>query len=109
HGQPMLFGKDKKKGLRLNGLKLEVVTIGENGVTEKDILVHDAHEPDSTLHMMLVRLKPPVFPMVLGVIREVKAPAYSERLEAEIQLSAQKSKYKNMDDLLNSGETWEIK
>ena len=39
HGKPMLFGPDNQKGLRLSGLKLEVVTIGENGVTEKDIVV----------------------------------------------------------------------
>ena len=42
HGKPMIFGKERDKGLVLNGLKLEVVTIGENGVTESDILVHDA-------------------------------------------------------------------
>lgn len=109
HGKPMLFGKDNQKGLRLKGLKLEVVTLGEDGITEKDILVHDAHDSDSTLHMMLVRLKPPQFPMVLGVIREVEAPAYSARLEEEINLSSKKSNYANMDDLLNSGETWEVK
>jgi 2-oxoglutarate ferredoxin oxidoreductase subunit beta len=109
HGKPMLFGKDNQKGLKLNGLKLEVVTLGENGISEKDILVHDAHEPDSTLHMMLVRLKPPEFPMVLGVIREVAAPAYSEKMAEEIVLSSKKSNYACMDDLLNSGETWEVK
>lgn len=109
HGQPMLFGKEKQKGLRLNGLKLEIVTLGENGITEKDILVHDAHEPDATLHMMLIRLKPPEFPMVLGVIREVSAPAYTQRLEEEEKQSRQKSNYTCVDDLLNSGETWEIK
>ncbi|RMG26645.1 MAG: 2-oxoacid:ferredoxin oxidoreductase subunit beta, partial [Bacteroidetes bacterium] len=49
HGQPMIFGKEKNKGIRLNGLKLEVVTLGENGITEDDILVHDAHEPDPVL------------------------------------------------------------
>ncbi len=109
HGQPLLFGKDKQKGLRLNGLKLEVVKLGENGVSEKDILVHDAHEEDSTLHMMLVRMKPPAFPVALGVIREMKAPSYADRLAEELAQSAQKSKNKNMDDLLNSGETWEVK
>lgn len=109
HGKPMLFGKDKEKGLRLNGLKLEVVTLGENGISEKDILVHDAHTEDSTLHLMLVRLAPPNFPMVLGVIREVAAPSYTERLKEEILRSTERSKYKNMDDLLSSGETWEVK
>ena len=41
HGKPMIFGKDRNKGIRLDGLQPEVVTIGENGVTEADLLVHD--------------------------------------------------------------------
>ena len=47
HGKPMIFGKDRDKGIRLNGLHPEVVTLGENGVTEADLLVHDeqAEEP----------------------------------------------------------------
>ena len=43
HGKPMIFGKDRDKGIRLDGLHPEVVTIGENGVTEADLLVHDEH------------------------------------------------------------------
>lgn len=109
HGQPMLFGKDKKKGIRLNGFTPEVVTIGENGITEKDILVHDAHREEPSLHMMLVRLAPPEFPVALGVIREVKAKPYHELLEEELQRNNQRSKYHTMEELLNSGETWEIK
>ena len=42
HGQPMIFGKENDKGLILEGLKLKVVNLGENGITEKNILVHDA-------------------------------------------------------------------
>lgn len=40
----MIFGKDGNKGIVLDGLKLKVVTIGEDGYTLDDILVHDAHE-----------------------------------------------------------------
>ena len=36
HGKPMIFGKDRDKGIRLNGLHPEVVTIGQNGVTEAE-------------------------------------------------------------------------
>ena len=54
-GKPLLFGKDDKKGLRFDPqtAELEVVTIGENGVTEKDILVHDAKREDPTIAFML--------------------------------------------------------
>ena len=108
HGKPMLFGKDNHKGIRLNGFKLEVVVIGQNGVSEKDILVHDAHTDDPTLHLMLIRMTTPLFPVALGVIREVKAPAYSDRLKLEQEICKERAKYHTMDELLNSGETWTI-
>ncbi|GIV36095.1 MAG: 2-oxoglutarate ferredoxin oxidoreductase subunit beta [Cyclobacteriaceae bacterium] len=109
HGQPMLFGKDRKKGIRLNGLKLEVVTIGENGVTESDILVHDAHSEDPTLHLMLARMAPPHYPMALGVIRQVRAKTFDEAVAEEAERVKQVARYNSVDELLNSGETWEIK
>jgi len=108
HGKPMLFGVEKDKGIRLNGLKLEAVTIGENGITEDDILVHDAHDPDTTLHTMLVKMSLPEFPMALGVIREVEAPTYDAMIGEQIEQSKKSAKIKNMDDLLNSGSTWEV-
>jgi len=109
HGQPMLFGKEKEKGIRLNGFKLEVVTLGENGVTESDILVHDANEPDTTIHNMLIKLSPPHFPVALGIIRSVAAPTYDELVEQQYQDSKAKAKYNNVQELLRSGNTWEVK
>jgi len=109
HGKPMLFGENNNKGIRLNGLKLEVVTVGENGITESDILVHDAHNEDPTLHLMLARMSPPNFPMVLGVIREVEATTYGELVETQYEQSVKKARFKSMDDLLHSGDTWEVK
>ncbi len=106
HGKPMIFGKNKDKGIVLNGLKLEVVTIGENGVTQEDILVHDAKEKDPTLHQMLIRCK---YPLATGIIRSVEEPSFEDR---EAQLTAQvkaNSKFKDVDDLLFSGETYEVK
>ena len=78
-GKPMIFGKNKDKGLVLNGLKLEVVTIGENGITEQDILVHNAKEKDPTMHQMLVRLE---YPLVTGIIRSFDDVTLEEREDA---------------------------
>lgn len=105
HGKPMIFGKEGNKGLILNGFKLKVVTIGENGVSESDILIHDAHEEDSTLHMMLIRLK---MPIVTGVIRAVKEETYEMRLKKQVEEVCATSKFQSVDDLFLSGETWEI-
>ena len=106
HGKPMLFGKDQDKGLVLNGLKLEVVTLGENGITEKDILVHDAECEDPTMHQMLVRLK---YPMVTGVIRSYKDITLEERKAAQTNAVKSNSKFEKADDLFFSGDVYEVK
>jgi len=109
HGQPMIFGKESNKGIRLNGLELEVVTIGENGVSEADLLVHDAHTQSPVLHTMLVRMKFPEFPVAMGVIRDVEAPVYNDELEAQIADAIHKSKFQSLDELFQSGNTFEVK
>jgi len=108
HGKPMVFGKEKNKGIILNGFELEIVTLGENGVSEGDILVHDAHKEDNTFHLMLVKMKPPKHPMALGVVRAVKAVTFDELVTSQIKEGSRKTKIKNMDDLLCSGNTWEV-
>lgn len=106
----MIFGKNKDKGLRFDKSgKLEVVEIGKNGVTVDDILVHDAHNPNPFLHWMLVNMKAPEFPVALGVIREVEAHTYDEALDEQIEQVKKISDIHCMDDLLNSGDTWEVK
>lgn len=109
HGKPMIFGKEKNKGLVLEGLKLKVVTIGENGVTADDILVHDAKESDPYLHMMLIKMGLPDFPVAFGVIRAVEAPTYEDEVAKQVAEVKAKSKIKSMNDLLYSGSTWEVK
>ncbi len=106
HGKPMIFGKNKDKGLVLNRLKLEVVTLGENGITEADILVHDAKEQDPTLHQMLVRLE---YPLVTGIIRSFDDVTLEEREDALTAKVKAGSNFTKTDDLFFSGETYEIK
>lgn len=105
HGKPMIFGKNKDLGLVLNGLKLEVVTIGENGIEEKDILVHNAHDEDPTLHQMLVRLE---YPLVTGIIRSFDDITLEEREDALTTEVKSKSSFTKVDDLLFSSETYEV-
>ena len=108
HGKPMLFGKEKQKGIRLNGLKLETVEIGKNGITPEDILVHDAHNPDPALHMMLVRMALPELPVAMGIVREVKQPTYDDLMEEQIASQKEVSPIQSVDDLLNSGDVFYI-
>ncbi len=107
-GKPMLFGKNKEKGIVLDGTRLKVVKLGENGITEKDILVHDPTTEDAGIHMMLASMAPPEFPAALGVIRAVKSETLEDAVWNSVEHEKQVSPYKNVDDLLNSGNTWEI-
>jgi len=105
HGKPMIFGKNRDKGLILNKLKLEVVTIGENGITEADILVHDAKEKDPTLHQMLVRLE---YPVATGIIRSYEDVTLEEREDALTKQVKANSKFSKTNDLFYSGEIYMV-
>lgn len=108
HGQPMIFGKEKDKGLILEGLRLKVVKIGEDGITEDKLLVHDAQESNPGIQYMLANMKYPLYPVALGVIRAVPSYTYEEAVVEQINRIKEKSPIKCMDDLLRSGSTWEI-
>ncbi|MBL4593166.1 MAG: 2-oxoacid:ferredoxin oxidoreductase subunit beta, partial [Flavobacteriales bacterium] len=109
HGKPMIFGADQNKGIVLNGFKLEVVTIGENGITEEAILVHDAYCKDNTLHNMLTNMSvQDDYPVAFGIIRQVKGTSFDENVWKQINEEKDKAKFNSVDELMNSGVTWEI-
>ncbi len=108
HGERMIFGKEKNMGLVLDGLKLNVVKIGENGITENDILLHDAEEANPGIHIMLAHMRYPDYPLALGIIRSVPDKTYEAAVEEQIGFVKENSRIKCMDDLLNSGNTWEV-
>jgi 2-oxoglutarate ferredoxin oxidoreductase subunit beta len=107
HGERMIFGKARNKGLRLNTqtFALEVVTIGENGVTEADVLVHD--EKNRVLAGLLVALRPPQFPEVLGVIYCDPATSYETAVAAQ-EATARAKGPGDLDKLMRSGNTWQV-
>jgi 2-oxoglutarate ferredoxin oxidoreductase subunit beta len=108
HGKPVVFGKEKNKGIVLKGTSLEVATIGEQGITVDDLLVHNQYDPDPGIHMMLARMMPPEFPVALGIIRSVAAETFETTMMESIQHEKEHSKIKTVDDMLNSGNTWTI-
>ena len=108
HGKPMIFGKERNKGLMLEGWDLKVVTIGENGITENDILVHDATTEDPSLHIKLAKMDGPDMPIAMGVIRAVPCESYDTGVKKQIEEVQSKSKIKNFDELLESLEHWDM-
>ncbi len=109
HGQPMVFGKDKDKGLILDHGKLKVVKIGEDGITVDKLLVHDAHCEDTSIQAQLINMKYPDFPVALGVIRDVAEPTYDDRVRDQLAEVKAKSPITCVDELLRSGSTWTVK
>lgn len=109
HGEKMVFGKDSNRGLVFENMRLKAVTIGEDGYTLDNILTHDAECEDTTLHSMLAAMKYPELPVALGVIRSYADDlVYDEALTQQVADVQSHAKIKCMDDLLNSGETWEL-
>ncbi len=109
HGKPMIFGKDRDKGLMMQCDKMEVVTIGKDGVTEDDLIVHNAKDEDDTNHYRLVRMELPEFPVAMGVIRAIDSTVYESEMFDQVQHAIKETKIKTMDDLLHSGNVFESK
>ncbi|GAB1412052.1 MAG: 2-oxoacid:ferredoxin oxidoreductase subunit beta [Burkholderiales bacterium] len=109
HGKPLVFGKNKDKGIRLRGLEPEVVTLGENGVSAADLVVHDEAAEHGGLAFFLSQFDAPKFPVPLGVFRAVSQPSYevmNERLHADARERRGRG---DLAALFNSGDTWTIK
>ena len=97
HGHPLIYGKDRHRGLRLNPakLRLEGFMIGEDGA-DGDVLVHD--ETNSTLALMLATMAPPL-PTALGVIH--RRPA--ECFDRAFWNSKSQSRRRKVESLLHQG------
>jgi len=104
----MIYGANNDKGIVLDGLKLKSVTIGQDGYTLDDVLVHDAHCKDNTLHMMLAMMSGDM-PVALGIIRDVETPTYDESVHQQLADVQAKMPCRTLKEYLLSGETWEMK
>lgn len=109
HGKPLLFGKDRQKGIRLKGLAPEVVTLGENGITEKDILVHDQAFPTSVFASLLAQMKHPAFPTAVGVFRAMEGhPTFEGQIKSQIEEARQRSGPGDLQELLTGDAFWDV-
>jgi len=107
HGKPMIFGKDRDKGIRLNGLHPEVVQLG-NGVAESELLVHDESAEDPYLAYMLSRMWWPQFPVPVGVLRRIQRPTHDQLMQAQVDDAVTRHGPGDLAQLLVSGETWVV-
>lgn len=106
HGKPILFGKDKTRGVVLKGTHLEVVENSQG----KDIVVHDERSSNPLIEFALSRFRPPEQPMVFGVFRAVEAPTFEEQVNGQVEMARQKYGGEgSIEKLLNAGDTWFVK
>ncbi len=107
HGRPLTFGKNRDKGIRLNGFVPEVVTLGD-GITEDDLLFHDERAEDASLAYLLSRMHYPEFPEPIGVFRCVEKPTYEDSLDRQVQAAVESQGKGRLEDLLTDGDTWVV-
>jgi 2-oxoglutarate/2-oxoacid ferredoxin oxidoreductase subunit beta len=114
HGKPIRFGKDRAKGLVQRGLDLAVATVGEDGVREEDLLVHDVHCQSRTPAYLLAGIGgppgsgTPTLPRAYGVFRDVEKPTYDDLLVRQIDAAVAHNGHGKLDRLLNEGTTWTV-
>ncbi len=108
HGKPLVYGKNRDRGLRLNGLRLETVTLG-NGVSEKDLHVHDEHGSAAGAFLLSRLPGPPTSPIPLGIFREVELPTFEECIQAQVREATERLGPGDIEKLIHSGETWVVK
>jgi 2-oxoglutarate ferredoxin oxidoreductase subunit beta len=104
HGNPLIFGKNRDKGIRMNGQRPEVVTLG-NGVSESDIVVHD--ESNLSLAFMLANFEAPM-PTPLGVFYATSRPTYEGAINKQLEDAKAKTGPGDLKKLLSSGDTWRV-
>jgi 2-oxoglutarate ferredoxin oxidoreductase subunit beta len=106
----LIFGKNRDKGIRMNGLDLEVVQLG-NGVSEHDLLIHDEQYRNPAYAFLLAKMEEmPGFPTPIGVLRSWNdVPRYEDNMANQIKDVIAKRGAGDIDKLLRSGDTWEVR
>ncbi len=107
HGKPLIFGKNRDKGIRLNGMVPEIVKL-DGRIKEDDLLFHDERQTEPSLAYLLSRMRAPEFPEPIGVFRQVDRPRYDELLNKQIADAQRTQGIGNFNALYRSGDTWTV-
>ena len=109
HGKPMVFGKNRDRGIRMNGALPEVIQLGgETGLNENDCLVHDAHEKDPSVAFMLARMEFPDFPQPVGIFRDVQRDTYEDLMQRQIEDAVARQGRGRLEKLIHTGDMWVV-
>jgi 2-oxoglutarate ferredoxin oxidoreductase subunit beta len=104
---PLIFGANRNKGIRLNGLDPEVVTLGD-GIGQDDLLVHQPKNSNSAYANILAQMNYPTFPTPVGVLRQLDGrETYEDALTQQIE-HAQSGGAENLQQLLTGKNSWVV-
>lgn len=105
---PLIFGENKDKGVIFNTstLKMEIVTIGENGITKDDLITLAQVSHSKPMQIMLAELKEPT---LFGVFKAVQSPHYEGQVLDQISQYQDKKGVGDLNKLIHGGDTWVIK
>ncbi len=106
-GQPLIFGKDRNKGIRMSGVKPEVVQF-DPALIPPDVLIHESNQENTAYAHLLSRMEPPHFPIPMGVFRAVHKPSYDELINDQVNNIIKKTGRGTLENLLDSGDTWTV-
>ncbi len=106
-GEPLVFGKQKELGIRLNGTELEVVRFAD-GFGPGDCLVWEAGRTNPAIAFMVAQMGPPHFPTPIGVLRKVEIPTFESGVVGQLEREREKRGPGNLEKLLRSGDVWTV-
>jgi 2-oxoglutarate ferredoxin oxidoreductase subunit beta len=107
HGKPLVFGKDKDRGILIRDMHLEVVDL-KNGASEADLIVHNEKAADSYLAYMLGRMEYPEYPVPIGIFRDVERATYEDLMQGQIDDAVARTGPGDLEKLIKGGDTWVI-
>jgi 2-oxoglutarate ferredoxin oxidoreductase subunit beta len=105
HGQPVRFGSEGERGVRLRPDGSCELVSAEEG----ELLVHDEHQEDGSLAFALSRIShTPHGPTPIGIFRDVERPVYDELMAEQLETATAERGEGDLGALLTAGDTWEI-
>lgn len=110
HGKPMVFGKNSDKGVKLDGLTPVIVDMSTGEFSKDDLWIHDEFDTSPARAIILSGMEDmPGMPTPIGIFRQVNKPSYDEGLESQIEAVTNKKGKGDLEKILFSGNTWEVK
>ncbi len=107
HGQPLVFGAERDKGIRLDGLEPRVVPL-RDAAGGSDLLVHDETAAEPALATLLARMRYPALPEAIGVLRAIERPTFDALVDDQIEAARTREGRGELAELLESGDTWTV-